>query len=275
MAYQVKDYKVDFSLLTDRDQLGNALLWSLEQFREIAGRNTARYNTDTSTEKESVYQQVLQAFVAEANELYAAVTDLGKRRTVAYADGVWLEGIGRIVGQPKETVPNAVPDGFFYWDDDGTRETWYYNPPPSGQLSGKTNTGDPHYLDTFNNWVSFAGDEAVTSGAPDDGAYRQQIIRRIYQNANRNSSYAEIRSVAMDLLGLSDLWISYTDGSAATPLAIRTIKFWVPDNTPTWKKDFLVGKSYGIIDGKPWNKWYLPLPSCVQVDSTVGLMSAW
>jgi hypothetical protein len=263
MAYQIKDYKVDFSTLTDRDQLGNALLWSLEQFRELAGRNTSRYNTDTATEKEPVYQQILQAFVAEANELYTAITELGKRRTVAYADGVWLEGIGRIVGQPKETVPNAVPDQFFYWDDYG----------------GSTETGahpdDPHYFDTFNNWVSFAGDEAVVSGAPDDGTYRQQIIRRIYQNANRNSSYAEVRSVAMDLLGLSDLWISYTDGAAETPLDIRTIKFWVPDNTPTWKKDFLVGKSYGIIDGKPWNKWYLPLPACVQVDSTVGLISAW
>lgn len=263
MAYQLKDYKVDFSTLTDRDQLGNAMLWSLEQFRELAGRNTTRYQTDQETEKTPVYQQVLQAFVAEANELYVAITDLAKRRSVAYADGVWLDGIGRIVGQPRETVPEVVPDQFFYWDDYG------------GSAETGAHPTDPHYFDTFNNWVSFAGDEAVTTGAPDDGAYRKQIIRRIYQNANRNSSYAEVRSVAMDLLDLPDLWISYTDGYGGADLAIRTIKFWVPDNTPTWKKDFLVGKSYGIIDGKPWNKWYLPLPACVQVDPVVGLISAW
>lgn len=181
MSIDLTPYQVDYSDLLTRDQSGNAVLWSLDQFRD-----------------KPVYVGVLRAFVDEVNELFVALAELAEIRNIAYADGYWLDGLGKIVGQKRENVNDAAPT-----DDD----------------------------------------------------YREQIIRRVYQNVNKYSSIPELIAVMKVILGI-DVRI--------TQEGVRSIKVWVPTGTPAWKVDYITSKSFDTTTGT-YNKWFLPFPACCNV----------
>ena len=224
MSANLQQYEVDFSSFLNRDQAGNALLWSLDQFRD-----------------KKVYKQVLQAFVSEANELYEAICQLANTRTIAKGYGVWLDGIGRIVGQPREVTPADLPDSFFYWDDSG-----------SGTRPVDV-TGSAHYMDDHNQWLNGASVNA--NSAPTDNDFRDEIIRRIYQNMNQFSSIPEIESAISEVLGIN-VTIEQT--------GVRTIKVHVPSGTPDWIIYYITGKSFDTTTGT-YNRWWFPYPACISV----------
>ena len=224
-------YRVDFAGLINRDQQGNASDWSLDQLRD-----------------KSVYAQVLQAFASEANEFYKAICELGNARTIIGGTGVWLDGLGRIVGQPRENTPTDLPDTFFYWDDDtGNR--------PSG-LTDDT----PHYMDYSAQWVT--GGDVNAGSAPTDGDFRDQIVRRVHQNNNKFSSVPELQAAIQDVLGIH-VMIEQT--------GCRKIKLLVPAGTPSWVKYYLTGKTFAYDSaGHTFNRWWFPFPAGVQIDATIG-----
>jgi hypothetical protein len=206
------------------------LEWSLDQFRD-----------------KSVYQQVLAAFSAEVNEFYLAICNLAQARTVIGGTGVWLDGIGKIVGQPRDPTPVDLPDTFFYWDDSEARR-------PTGM------TDSVHYLDASTQWVT---DATVNAGAePTDADYRDQIIRRVYQNTNKHSSIPELQAAIKEVLGI-DVFFEQ--------VGVRKIKVWVPTGTPSWVKYYVTGKSFGYDDaGHTFNRWYFQYPAGVIIDATTG-----
>ena len=217
-------YQVDFSVWLKRDQQGNALAWSLDQFRD-----------------KPIYQQVLAAFVSEANELYMAVVKLAQARTIAGASGVWLDGIGRIVGQGREAMPVNMADNFFYWDDadDGTGHS----------LAVPTDT-TPHFMDDHMEYVT--GGE-VSSGVASDNDFQDEIIRRVFQNMNRDSSAADIVAMIQATLGIkAQVW---------RPPGVNQVAIRVPVGTPDWMVYFISGRS-GVVGTSPSNRWYLPFAAC-------------
>jgi hypothetical protein len=225
---------VDFSAFLNRDQQGNALAWSLGQFRDIPL---------LPGQKQSVYQQVLQAFTAEVNQLYVALCQLAQARTITGGSGVWLDGIGRIVGQDRDNVPTNIPDAWFYWDDD------VGNRPPG--LTDST----PHYMDASKQWVTGAIDG--TTSTPTDNDYRNEIVRRIFQNINQNSSISEIQNDIQDTLGINVRIVQN---------GVRSIQILYPAGTPDYLTYFLTGKDFGIADGSgTYNHWWYPFPACITV----------
>ena len=228
MSANLQKYQVDFSSFLNRDQNGNALAWSLDQFRD-----------------KPVYQQVLQAFVSEANELYEAICHLANSRTIFYGTGVWLDGIGRIVGQTREVTPVDLPDSFFYWDDSvsGTR--------PPGV------TGSAHFFDDHNQWLNGASVNA--NSVPTDNDFRDEIIRRIYQNMNQFSSVSEIEAAISEVLGIS-VRVAQT--------GVRSIRIDVPSGTPDWIIYYITGKSFDTTIGT-YNRWWFPYPACISVTTGV------
>jgi len=230
MPIDITKYTVDFSDLIERDQTGNALDWSLNQLKD-----------------KTIYAQVIQAFAAEANEFYAAVCELGKARTIIGGTGVWLDGLGRIVGQPRENTPVDLPDTFFYWDDSEARR-------PTGF------TDSVHYMDSSDQWVT--GAEVNAGKEPTDADYRDQIVRRVYQNHNKFSSVAEIQAAVSDVLGIA---------VKIEQIGKRKIKLWVPTGTPSWVKYYLTGKTFAYDSaGHTFNRWWFPFPAGVQIDATIG-----
>ena len=224
MSVDISKYHVDFTKWLDRDQSGNAIASSLDQFRD-----------------KHVYGQVLQAFIDEANEAYKAIVELGKTRNIAFASGVWLDGIGRIVGQHRETTPSDLPENWWYMDSD----------------SGSTPASA--FMDDHVSWVS--GATISIGGAPTDNDYRDQIVRRIFQNINKDSSIPEITNAIKDVLGV-DVKIEQT--------ATKTIKFYVPAGTPEWIKYSLTARSF-VYSDKGYNRWYFPFPAGISVDTVVGV----
>lgn len=218
MAIDPTLYHVDFTPILDRDQTGNALSWQLDQFK---GKD--------------VIEQVLTAFAEEVNELYRALAELGKQRTIGGANGVWLEGIGAIVGQAKESVPTDSPNVFFFWDS------------------------DTYMMDNSLQWVTGVPESGAYS-VPTDADYQDQIVRRIFQNMNLYSSIPEIKTAVFAVLGI-DVKIEQ--------LGARNIKLWVPTGTPAWMKYLLTGKSFDTTTGG-YNRWYFPFPAAVVIDSTIG-----
>jgi hypothetical protein len=327
-------YRVDFAGLINRDQQGNASDWSLDQLRD-----------------KSVYDQVLQAFVNEANEFYRAICELGNARTIIGGTGVWLDGLGRIVGQPRENTPVDLPDTFFYWDgyatsvaftnpadgnsitiegvtytfkntlavaghvkresavDDtiahlvkaingtGTAGTDYYTGTTAcpttkcvynttsnrlvliatqnidisetgSSATLDTNTSNdgtnfnyaPRFMDSANQWVT--GGDVNAGSAPTDGDFRDQIVRRVYQNHNKFSSIPELQAAIQDVLGIH-VMIEQT--------GCRKIKLLVPAGTPSWVKYYLTGKTFAYDSaGHTFNRWWFPFPAGVQIDATIG-----
>jgi len=217
---------VDFSAFLNRDQQGNALAWSLDQFRN-----------------KPIYQQVLAAFVTEANQLYVALVQLAQARTITGGTGVWLDGLGRIVGQDRVNVPANLPDSWFYWDDSTAQR-------PSG-LSDST----PHYMDSSNEWITGAIDGSTIT--PTDNDFRNEIIRRIFQNINQSSSFTEILNAIEDTLGIQVRIVQ---------TGVRSIQINVPTGTPDYITYFLTGKDFGITDGSgTYNHWWFPYPACITV----------
>ena len=226
----IAPYQVNFSQFANRDQQGNALAWSLGQFRD-----------------KPVYRQILAAFVAEANELYAALCQLAQARTIAGATGVWLDGIGRIVGQPRENTPVDLPDNFFYFDDDVVG---------GYSLAVPTDTS-AHFMEDHMAWVT--GALVNANNAPTDDDYRDEIIRRIFQNCNQNSSVSDVQNAVNGVLGVRALIAQ--DGP-------RAITVNVPDGTPSWMVYYLTGKSFGLSSGATYNRWWMPYPACVESVTT-------
>lgn len=218
MAIDITKYEVSFAELIDRDQVGNALSWQLDQFK---GKD--------------VIEKVLTAFAEEANELYVALAQLAETRTIAKAEGVWLDGLGRIVGQGKEAIPSDKPNVFFIWDS------------------------DTYKMDNSLQWVTGVPDSG-SYDVPTDADFRAQIVRRIFQNMNRSSSIPEIKAAVLAVLGI-DVKIEQ--------LGARHIKLWVPTGTPSWMKYILTGKAFNAATGG-YNRWYFPFPAGVKIDSTIG-----
>lgn len=218
MAIDPTLYNVDFSTLRERDQAGQAVAWSLDQFKTKPN-----------------YLSILGAFVDEVNELYKALADLGKERTIAGSSGVWLDGLGNIVGQAKENVPSDGPNVFFFWDN------------------------DTYMMDNSLQWVTGVP-ESGSYSVPTDADYQAQIVRRIFQNMNLYSSIPEIKACVLAILGI-DVKIEQ--------LGARNIKLWVPTGTPSWKKYILTAKSFDVTTGG-YNRWYLPFPASIVIDATIG-----
>lgn len=231
MAIDLQKYRVDFSGLAAIDQSAEAIEWSLDQFKD-----------------KPVYLKVLKAFSDEIAELYQAAVGLARARTIADGVGVYLDGLGRIVGQKRETTPADLPDSFFYWDDD-------LSGGESIAVSGDTSA---HFMDSHTQFVT--GATVNAAAAPTDNDFRDQIIRRVYQNNNKHSSVTEIQAAVKDVLGI-DILIEQTGK--------RTIKLYVPTGTPSWVKYYLTAKSF-TAEEKGYNRWYFPFPAGIIIDSTIG-----
>lgn len=218
MAIDPTLYNVDFTDLSDRDQVENALSWQLDQFK---GKD--------------VIEQVLTAFSEEVNELYVALATMGKARTISGASGVWLDGLGAIVGQAKESVPTDGPNVFFIWDD------------------------TTNMMDNSLQWVTGVP-ESGSYSVPTDADYQLQIVRRIFQNMNLYSSIPEIKACVLAVIGI-DVKVEQ--------LGARNIKLWVPTGTPAWMKYLLTAKSFDVATGG-YNRWYFPFPASIIIDATIG-----
>ena len=183
----------------------------------------------------AVYEAVLTAFIDETNELYREIVGLSKARTIAYGSGYWLDGLGAIVGQAKEYMPSTAPNVFFVWDS------------------------DTYTMDNSLSWITGVP-EGGSYSSPTDNDYRDQIVRRVFQNMNENSSIPEIQSAVKAVLGI-DIKIEQT--------GVRTIKLYVPAGTPSWMTFLLTGKTFSYTDGG-YNRWYFPFPATCIIDETIG-----
>lgn len=149
--------------------------------------------------KSDVLKQIIHAFADEAQELYDAIIELQRRRCVAYADGYWLEGLGRIVGQPK--VEYAYDDSLYFIPDTESQS-----------------------VDQGIAWVQNA--PLATTATPTDDIYRVQILGKIQNNMNRFSSVPELKQQVSATLGIpvsvelaanpAEVNILVTDAASAT-----------------------------------------------------------
>lgn len=182
--------------------------------------------------KSDVMKQVIYAFADEAQELYDAIIELQRRRCVAYADGYWLEGIGRIVGQPKVQ---------YEYDD-----TMYFIPDTAGQS-----------VDQGIAWVQNA--PVADTSAPTDDIYRMQILGKIQNNMNRFSSIPELKQQVGATLG-----IPISVELASNPAEVNILVTDAASETDKFMLESLRSISINAEDA-----YFFPYPAGVKVAAIV------
>jgi hypothetical protein len=120
-------------------------------------------------------KQFLSAFILEAQELHDAAVDMVGARTVAGAEGVNLDVLGRIVGA-RRTFEDWGSIGWFTADEQG--QGW-----DSGVL-----------------WCTNANQYGT--GIMTDASFRQAIEQRIVSNFVRFASIPELTDLINDVTGI-------------------------------------------------------------------------
>lgn len=121
-------------------------------------------------------RQFIAVLVGEVQELYEAAIDVEKYRTLYYAEGVQLEGIGRIVGQDR-SLNQYSDESWFKWD-----------------TSGQSFDQMPWYV----TGASFDSYEAA-----DDETFKYNILTRIIKNHTLVASVPEITQLIKLILGIN------------------------------------------------------------------------
>lgn len=211
-------YKVDFTELASYPQLANSLSYSLDQFKN-----------------KRIYEAVLSAFIAEVNEAYLAVIEAMRRRCFIDASGQWLDTIGVIVGQPKESIPVGAEPFFHTWDTDDLD------------------------FDVGLQWISGQPDVSGYT-TPTDADYQDQILKRIIANTMRYGSVPELEDAFFRVTGIV---------VKIEELGEAKIKLYVPVGTTTSQKVMLTTRFFTTTDGT-YNKWSFPYPETTEIDATIG-----
>ena len=115
--------------------------------------------------------------------------------------------------------------------------------------------GTGAWLDGLGRIVGQARENTSAGVAPTDDDYRDEIIRRTFQNTNQYSSVPEIISAIQVVLGIT-VHVEQT--------GVRTIRIDVPTGTPSWKVTYITSRSFDTTTGT-YNKWYFPFPACCNV----------
>lgn len=149
--------KVDFSNL-ERDLIEDGLSKMLAVFFDAC-----------------TLRQFVAVFLREVQELYDAVIEVEKQRTIYYAEGVNLDALGRIVGQDR-LLWQYSEDGWFHFDIEG--QGWDQEP-----------------------WWCRNGELGIYVEA-DDETYKTAIVARIVKNHTLVASVPELTQLVKLMLGI-------------------------------------------------------------------------
>lgn len=225
-------FRVDMSSYYGRDLVAEGLSRSLPMMRG-----------------KPVYEAVLSSYLAEVQEVYDAAVALMQARTVFSADGVWLEGVARIVGARKMPIDTGAAYPFMRGFVKGAELDFI-------EKTGSLDLAKSNFALA---WVKNALLSETRS--PSDSEFRQQVLARVYSNANRTSSPFYIAEVIHTIFGIR---------AKVETVGPMSTKIWVPEDAPT-VYDYSIG--YSFEDARYGRRWMLPIPATCEVE--VGRGYVW
>lgn len=174
-----------------------------------------------------VFQQVLQAFILQIDELITTIEDTIVYRSPADAVGEQLDVLGRIVGSDRELVDFSLIGWF-------TADSFYYG------------------VDQAPAWVTNAN--ISDNLEADDFWYRQLIEGKIFRNFVQYGSIPELKDMIKKSFGIECSIIRTTE--------LLTVAIIVPDTTPLNTIQFLLR----VADTKIAEQVHLlPIPATVKI----------
>jgi hypothetical protein len=178
-----------------------------------------------------VLKALIYAFTDEVQELYNAIVDLMKVRTIYDSHTYYLEAIGRIVGQLRENI--EVDYGVFFTPDEENLGPDRGRAYVTGGRSGL--------------------------GVPTDSQLSQQILARIFSNMNVYSSIPEIQNAVKDVTGLNISFIPVVDEPMAVDIKVDR------ELTP-FEQGFLTS-THGIIVAE--DAYFIAYPATLRINSII------
>ncbi|HBG77244.1 MAG TPA: hypothetical protein DDW84_00130 [Phycisphaerales bacterium] len=213
-------YKVDF---TDYAQ----------DFRALADSRLL-YQFKNST----VLKAIIYAFADEAQELFDAIIELMKVRTIYDAHTYYLEAIGRIIGQLKENI--EVDYGVYFTPDE----------PNSGE--------NPIFVQPDRGLAYVTGGRSG-AGVPTDSQFALQVLARIFSNNNQYSSVPELQNTIKEITGINASFVPVVGEPMAVDIHVDKIL------TP-FERGFLT-QTHGIIIAE--KSYYIAYPATLRINSIV------